>query len=348
MRGASAVRCIGSICALAVLTVLGSPAAAIELWEDRVSIHGFYGMQVRSIANNFDYSDGWDLTQWYHILNLEIEADIAPDGVGPFDLISAFGRIEVRYDCVWTRGCGIFSSADTYGDRARRLPKRLLNGRRTGYSLQAFNGDTRRFREYTDPTQLSFNLRNTLPTPSRQPMTFSLIPGLENLSASKGVDGEFGTEDDPFPYYTYDFQDPKKCLYGVQRMKGNAELVGIRNLPHTPGCEIIPNGPMADKANPISPIDFNPLFGGVGVGSVLPLRPAPKLLAGPRKGRGEVPQGLWMPNHEVAEMLRKDKFGSHDQNFSQDELEWNRGASQQDEKELKELYADIELFDSRL
>ncbi len=47
-------------------------------------------------------------------------------------------------------------------------------------------------------------------------------------------------------------------------------------------------------------------------------------------------------------MYRKDKFGSFDQNFSQDELAWNRGASQQDEKELKELYADIELFDSRL
>ena len=347
MRGASAVRCIGAICALAALTVLGSPAAAIEFWEDRLSVHGFYATQVRSIANNFDYSDGWDLTQWYHILNLEIEADIAPDGVGPFDLISAFGRIEVRYDCVWTRGCGIFSSADTYGDRARRLPKRLLDGRRTGYSLQAFNGDTRRFREYTDPSQLSFNVRNTLPEPSRQPLTYSFIPGLESLSASKGPDGMLGTEDDPFPYYTYDFMDPNKCLFGVQRMKGTAELVGIRNLPHTPGCEIVPAAAMADKANPMSSLDYNPIIGGFGSGA-LPLRPVPTVPAGPRKGRGEVAQGVWMPNHEVAEMYRRDKFGSHDQNFSQDELAWNRGASQQDEKELKELYADIELFDSRL
>ena len=29
-----------------------------------------------------------------------------PDGWGPFDSISAFARIEVRYDCVWT-GCGL-------------------------------------------------------------------------------------------------------------------------------------------------------------------------------------------------------------------------------------------------
>jgi len=332
---------------LAALAMWGSPAAAIEFFDGRLAVHGFYGMQVRSMANNFDYQDGWDLSQWYHILNLEIEADIAPDGIGPIDLISAFGRVEVRYDCVWTRGCGIFSSADTYGDRSRRLPKRLLDGRRTGYSMQAFNGDTRRFREYSNPSQLSFNVRNTLPEPDRKPMTFSYIPGLENLSASKGPDGMLGTDDDPFPYYTYEFMDPKKCLFGVQNMMGTAELVGIRNLPHTPGCEIVPAAAMANKANPLSSQDYNPIIGGTGSGA-LPLRPAPSLLAGPRKGRGEVAQGLWLPNHEVAEMYRRDKFGSFDQNFTQDELEWNRGASQQDEKELKELYLDIELFDSRL
>jgi len=304
----SATRCIGAICALTALSVLGSPAAAIEFWDDRIAIHGFYGMQVRSIANNFDYQDGWDLTQWYHILNLEIEADIAPDGIGPFDLISAFGRIEVRYDCVWTRGCGIFTSADTYGDRSKRLPKRLLDGRRTGYSLQAFNGDTRRFRQYTDPSQLSFNLRD-IPEPSREPLQFGMIPGLENLSASTGPDGELGTEDDPFPYYTYRFMNPDDCKFGVQNMMGTAELVGIRNLPHTPlphtpGCEIIEKAPMANRANPMSSIDYSPVIGGVGSGA-LPLRPVPTVPAGPRKGRGQTAQGLWLPNHEVAEMTRR-------------------------------------------
>jgi hypothetical protein len=47
-------------------------------------------------------------------------------------------------------------------------------------------------------------------------------------------------------------------------------------------------------------------------------------------------------------MLRDGEFGAFDQNFRQEELAWNRGASQQDEKELKELYFDIELFESRL
>jgi hypothetical protein len=195
MRGA---RCFSAICSLAVLAVLGSPAKAIELWDDRVSIHGFYGMQVRSIIEGYQWqNNSWDLTQWYHVLNLEIEADIAPEGFGPFDLISAFGRIEVRYDCVWTRGCGIFSTADTYGDRARRLPERLLSGRRSGYTLMHYNGDQRPYRQYESPALLSYNFRDT-PDPSREPISWAMAPGVTTLSASKGVDEILGTEDDPF------------------------------------------------------------------------------------------------------------------------------------------------------
>ena len=145
MNGA---RRFGAICLFGVLVFLGSPATALEFWDGRLAIHGFYGMQVRSIIESFQWqNNSWDLTQWYHVLNLEIEADIAPDGFGPFDVISAFGRVEVRYDCVWTRGCGIFSSADTYGDRSKRLPERLLRGRSSGYTLAHFNGDQRRYRQ---------------------------------------------------------------------------------------------------------------------------------------------------------------------------------------------------------
>ena len=306
MNGA---RRFGAICLFGVLVVLGSPATALEFWDGRLAIHGFYGMQVRSIIESFQWqNNSWDLTQWYHVLNLEIEADIAPDGFGPFDVISAFGRVEVRYDCVWTRGCGIFSSADTYGDRSRRLPERLLRGRSSGYTLAHFNGDQRRFRQYTDFSQLSYNLRD-IPTPDRKPLEFGSIPGVAGLSASKGIDGELGTEDDPFPYYTYGFMNPKKCLFGVQKLWGSSDLNTQRVLPHTPGCEVIPNGPMADKASPLSPLDFNPITGVKGSGN-LPLRPVPKVPFGPKKGRGELPQGVWFPNHETAEMLRRTSSGA--------------------------------------
>ena len=345
MKGALAARCTGVICALSALALLVSPAAAIEFWEDRVKIHGFYGQQIRSIVRDFSFEDDFDLTQWYHVLNLEIEADIAPEGFGPFDLVSAFGRIEVRYDCVWRRACGIFSSADAYGDRPKRLPKRMHQGRRSGYTLMEFNSDTRRYRELTDFGQLTANLWN-LPTPSREPIQFGYVPGVAGLSASKGPDGMLGTDDDPWPYYT-EYMDPKNCRFGIQRTKGPADSVGVRNLPITPKCKVRPIAPMADKANPLRAGDFNPATGFFG-GGALPLRPAPRLAAGPLYSRGERAQGVWLPNQRLAEYLREGEFDSFDQNFRQRELEWNRGASQQDEKELKELYFDMELFDSRL
>ena len=94
------------------------PAIAIDLVDGRVHVNGYLEAQLRTIARDFDASDDWDLTQWYNVLDVEIEADIAPDGWGPFSLVSAFARVEARYDCVWTHACGMFSSADTYGDRA--------------------------------------------------------------------------------------------------------------------------------------------------------------------------------------------------------------------------------------
>ena len=36
----------------------------------------FRSQQVRSIVEGFQWqNNSWDLTQWYHVLNLEIEAD---------------------------------------------------------------------------------------------------------------------------------------------------------------------------------------------------------------------------------------------------------------------------------
>jgi hypothetical protein len=99
-------------------------AHAAEIAGVTVELHGSTELQLRGIARDYDLSDDLDLTQWYNVLNLEAEFDFAPDGFGPFDVIQAFMRLEVRYDCVWTHACGIFSSADAFGDHAGRLPKR--------------------------------------------------------------------------------------------------------------------------------------------------------------------------------------------------------------------------------
>ena len=127
----------------------GAPAQAVEVAGVQVELHGSTEVQIRGMVRDFDFSDNLDLTQWYNVLNLETEFDFAPDGWGPFDVVQAFMRVEVRYDCVWTRGCGLFSSADAYGDRARKLPGRLSDGRRSGFQAAGtlFTGDTRYFRD---------------------------------------------------------------------------------------------------------------------------------------------------------------------------------------------------------
>ena len=86
----------------------------------RFEIGGYGELQLRGLSDGFDAND-WYLSQWAWVLNLEPEWNIAPDGFGPFDSISAFARIEVRYECVWT-GCGLANSWRYFGDRATRAP----------------------------------------------------------------------------------------------------------------------------------------------------------------------------------------------------------------------------------
>jgi hypothetical protein len=92
----------------------------------------------------------------------------------------------------------------------------------------------------------------------------------------------------------------------------------------------------------------------------LPYRPAPIYReTGARDAMGnlvnQAPQagdarGLFIPSAPASRLLDAGKLQTveHDYNFSQAERAWNRGASQRDEKELKEAYFDIETLDNRL
>ena len=339
-------RALGVAATVLVVTGLAGRSTAIEFFEGNLEIHGFYEAQVRTIARDYRASDGFDLTQWYHILNIEAEADFAPDGIGPFDVFQGFMRVEVRYDCVWTRGCGIFSSADAFGDRAKRLPKRLSDGRRAGYrpSGALFTAHTRRFSDI--PREfLPFAFRD-MPNGSYKPSELFDIGGLDTLFGSRGVDGIFGTEDDPAPFY-FAKQLEDECRFAFRGRKGSMDGVGTQIMgPWDPKCKIRPIGALNNKPNPVSDIDLSPITGSVGTGP-LPFRPQPDIMWTDPSRKGEA-QGVYYPNYRLAQQLRDGKFDSFDQNFRQEELAWNRGASQQDEKELKEAYFDIEMFDSRL
>ena len=67
------------------------PACAIDLLDRSVQIHGFYEAQIRSLVRDYDISDGWDLAQWWNVLDVEFEWAAAPDGFGPFDNVNVFG-----------------------------------------------------------------------------------------------------------------------------------------------------------------------------------------------------------------------------------------------------------------
>jgi hypothetical protein len=121
-----------AIVSLLLLLSSAPTARAIEAADGRVQLHGFGEVQMRALSNGF--REEIDLAQWYNVLNLELELDIAPDGFGPMSLVEGYMRVEGRYDCVWTRGCGMMRSADSYGNRAKRLPPRLSDAKDPNYA----------------------------------------------------------------------------------------------------------------------------------------------------------------------------------------------------------------------
>ncbi|MEN8160930.1 MAG: hypothetical protein ABFS41_12725, partial [Myxococcota bacterium] len=130
--------------ALVALFVGATPAAAIEFWDEKVQIHGFYESRMSFGMEDFNRGNGIDMYGWLHVLNVETEAELAPDGWGPFDMVAAFARVEVKYDCVWNHACGALPSVDAFGNQPKNLPDRVQNGRRTGFSGSQITGYDRR------------------------------------------------------------------------------------------------------------------------------------------------------------------------------------------------------------
>ncbi len=335
-----------------VLGLVAPRAEAFEFFDGRLQVHGFYESQIRGMAADFSLDDGLDLTQWYNILNIEIEAELLPDGWGPIDYAAAFVRLEARYDCVWTRGCGTMPSANTFGDRARRLPGRLSSARRSGLTGTLPTGDTRRL--HTIPIEeLGFEFRDA-PVPQTSSLAFIWhVPGVDTLFGVEGLDGVLGTPDDPAAYTFARFINP---VGQAQYRWASREVLGSEGGtekqllgPWKPENWIINAGALADRANPFNPLDFNPSSMSVG-STALPYRPPPNIAAAAVSPNGNPaePRGLFIPNHSFARILRDNDFDDFDQNFSQNQLAWNHGASQEQTRELKEAYFDLEFFESQL
>ena len=116
-----------------VLAGAGSvPAIEIDLpGERRLEIHGFYEMRLRAFGEDLP-ANGMTFSQFRHVLNVETESALFPEGVGPVDFVFMYTRWVASYECIYERGCGLFKSADSYGGSRRsvhRVPRHFKQGK---------------------------------------------------------------------------------------------------------------------------------------------------------------------------------------------------------------------------
>jgi len=119
----------------------------------------------------------------------------------------------------------------------------------------------------------------------------------------------------------------------------------------TPGVKSTPDGWLARGLAAMPEPDASP-FRAVALGPALPrvLRGDVGAVAMSNLAEfdEQVAQGLYLPSSNLRRALQEQDFDSHEFNFRQAERAWNRGQSQQETKEVKEAYVDVEVLDSRL
>ncbi len=275
---------LGGLILSAVFAVSPQRAGAWETVDGRVQVHGFYEMQLRTLSKNL--SEEYDLSQWYHILNVEIEADLLPDGLGFIDRASAYARLEVRYDCIYTYGCGLFPSANAYVQESdRQLPSRLRDAHRSGLAggqmvtdtngvadLRYYHGvprsEVENYEGFINPLpgeplrEQEIVANRLLPSGGTSPARAWQLPGIglafvgagsDNLTGptAEGPDGVRGTDDDGMSDDPADFVFAKYLDYdfALQGIPGpeNGDATRIMFIDYK---DINPIGDLRNTPNP--------------------------------------------------------------------------------------------------
>jgi hypothetical protein len=274
------------------LAAAATPAAAIEFWDEKVQVHGFYETRMSFGMEDFNRGNGVDMYGWLHVLNVETEVELAPDGWGPFDMVAAFSRIEVKYDCVWNHACGTLPSVDAFGNQPKNLPTRVQTGRRTGYGGSQISSPDRRPYWFAKRPLMNGGVNYDVDAGQRASKSFAY--GSTNAAlgaASAGPDSRLGifqdirNEKGPNSlFYDGQFTDPTTLLAGdddagtylfnrTSRCKvGNwtqkdASAAGFSNreLMWSPdGCRVEPTGWKRRIADPFRDESFglDPTTGG--------------------------------------------------------------------------------------
>jgi hypothetical protein len=248
-------RCVGG---LLVFLLAASQAHAFEAFDGRVQAHGFFESQFRTISA--DYGEDWDVTQWYQVFNLELELDLLQDPIGYLDLLS-----EVRYDCIYSRGCGMFRSMNTYGDRSKSLPRRLANATQNIASGEIPVRNDGRFQgATTDPVPLAdvsgfsgvSDTDGAFITGSRVPC----IAGNPNQNRSGVNCFPFGLDGiKPFDYLFERFSDFRFSMVNTKGGSNSGNPVQILG-PWLPRNYVSSVGVMSDRVNPFDGSRLNPVL----------------------------------------------------------------------------------------
>jgi hypothetical protein len=239
------------------------PARAVEALDGRLQLHGFFEIQNRILAQDFEIGQDSHLAQWWNILNLELEWDAAPEGWGPFDLVSTYVRAELRYDLVYQAQYYLPNYLNRYGDDARRLPRRLSDAREPGLIGQVDPGsfsDERNFiqlpmGERADPYGAPAGLGQDAPR-TRHLGNLWNVPALGALFFAGagpdriwGIDPRNGQTDDSGLYVGERFAGYR---FGAKRLPGNLDGDGAQVIgPYRPQDVIPDPGILRDRANPL-------------------------------------------------------------------------------------------------
>jgi hypothetical protein len=169
-----------------------------------------------------------------------------------------------------------------------------------------------------------------------------ILPDPQSPSVPVQPNGRFGNFTTIPPFNTLLALGNGAAGPAVQRTLGlvlNQEFA-IKNFGGNLGPLVLPLGPWNTGVyiQPIGALQDIP-----NVTPPLPLRPL--VPSAPPAFFGSKPQGLYVPSANL--LAIHNEFGSFDQNFSQNALAWNHGASQ-DTYEFKEGYLDLEMLDGRL
>jgi hypothetical protein len=106
--------------ALGPLGGAGSAAALeVELpGERKAEIHGFYETRLQFFGEDAP-ANGMTFSVFRHVVNLETDIEMFPDGVGPFDTMVGYTRWIISYECIYEHACATFDSADSFGGDER-------------------------------------------------------------------------------------------------------------------------------------------------------------------------------------------------------------------------------------